>query len=699
MLSQGSSEPAWYRINRLLLIHLGFHFNSNQILKDYELPYAYVDGAQYICLLFISYERRTVGKTADVRIVFSQHLGRHCHYFQIYRSSEYLDDDTMASIAICRPSACVVIRTPQWNKPRRTRRALVRLFVVYTIFAAGFYFKNYSLDAVVDLDPFGLSFLHLDQTKGEQRSVSNNYLRYDEAGVQPIPGTARSHTLPNAVPASRSIPRELSEDYEYHLSQRTNTSSRSIRRPQHKKGDYIWTHSYATDYRTLYLYNPSVLPLHNTVNDYADDDPDFLSNADLTALTGSDPTVRYLAAYRAYLGNNCFGPGINRREMMRAGEQISYLALALLDEKLDVIPGTDVLIDLNAGPNGNEKYYGQFMEDCRFFLLRGSLYLICNQRILRLSIRRTRNGATSDEAAGFATGNETARTPYLYPNIHGDGLEVILRAPPTQIASGKNFNLFRSRASTNHTSTQSSTGPYDYYIQLYPLPHSYRRISVPPQYIKDTFKANPKRIKRAQTSTAPLPRPSFDTPDAQHSILACDDPNGRNCTIPPKEVPFFTDENDHGTACCVSMELEGLGAVLVGISHTKLSPRNPFWRRDVHHRYDHFGRDRFVSRFLAYMPEPPFDILARSGWFCLGFAELEEGLREGGNTMAGRNTHARLDLFNDTYDCPIIHFASSFGEYVGNASRAIIAYGVNDCHPRMMVVEKEDVARLLLGRV
>jgi hypothetical protein len=57
-----------------LLIHLGLHFNSNQILKDYELPY--VDGAQYIYLLFISYERRTVGKTADVRIVFSQHLCR-----------------------------------------------------------------------------------------------------------------------------------------------------------------------------------------------------------------------------------------------------------------------------------------------------------------------------------------------------------------------------------------------------------------------------------------------------------------------------------------------------------------------------------------------------------------------------------------------------------------------------------------------
>jgi hypothetical protein len=70
VLSQGSSEPAWYRINRLLLIHLGLHFNSNQILKDYDFPH--FGGAQYIYLLFISYEPRTVNKTADVRIVFSQ---------------------------------------------------------------------------------------------------------------------------------------------------------------------------------------------------------------------------------------------------------------------------------------------------------------------------------------------------------------------------------------------------------------------------------------------------------------------------------------------------------------------------------------------------------------------------------------------------------------------------------------------------
>ena len=72
VLSQGSSEPAWYRINRLLLIHLGLHFNSNQILKDYERLHTLVALSQYVYLFFISHEPRTVNKTADVRIVFSQ---------------------------------------------------------------------------------------------------------------------------------------------------------------------------------------------------------------------------------------------------------------------------------------------------------------------------------------------------------------------------------------------------------------------------------------------------------------------------------------------------------------------------------------------------------------------------------------------------------------------------------------------------
>ena len=62
-------------------------------------------------------------------------------------------------------------------------------------------------------------------------------------------------------------------------------------------------------------------------------------------------------------------------------------------------------------------------------------------------------------------------------------------------------------------------------------------------------------------------------------------------------------------------------------------------------------------------------------------------------TLLGANAH--LELFNKTYDCPFIHFVSGFSEVVGNKSRAIIAYGVNDCHPRMFFVEKNEIVKLL----
>ena len=138
---------------------------------------------------------------------------------------------------------------------------------------------------------------------------------------------------------------------------------------------------------------------------------------------------------------------------------------------------------------------------------------------------------------------------------------------------------------------------------------------------------------------------------------------------------------------------------MVGISHQKLSPRKPFWKEDLLHRYDHFGHDQFVSRFIAYDVDPPFDIVARSGWWCLSFADEEEGPIAGGNTLAGQNTNAQLNLFNDTYACPAIHFVSGFSEVVGDDGKAIIGYGVNDCHPRMFFVAKSHIVKLLEGNV
>lgn len=530
----------------------------------------------------------------------------------------------------------------------------------------------------------------LESTDNVQRQ--RLFLRYDEAGIQPLPGTARSHRLPHAVPPSRTVPRHLGSNRTYMLSQRTNTSTPSILRPLKILGTYNPEHDYATDFRPLYLYNPSVLPLHNTIENTptGEVDPDWLSPNDLQQLTGGDPLVRYVALFRAYLGNNCFGAD-PLRQMMTAGEQISYLAVALLDESLNVIPNTDVLIDVNAGP-GYGKYRRQFREDCRIFLLRGSIYWVCNEGMHQVKIVRSNTTVVPEP-------NDTSRLPYTYPNIYGNGLQITLMGYHVKLAGGKNFQLFRSPASK--TGGDIDTGTYDYYVQTYPVPHKYKRLN-----ILDSTKTSivhPKRLPLfpkssnqdpSSESTMPVPPNAFDTPDVHHTVvhkIDCNtDTENATCT---KEIAFFPHQ-DHGSACCVEMELQGKG-VIVGISHAKFNPQKKYWKLDTLHRYDSFAKGQYVSRFLAYTVDPPFDIVAASGWFCLGFANPEESVN--GNSLAGLNTEARLDLFNETYSCPIIHFVSGFSEYVGDPTKAIIAYGVNDCHPRMMVVKKSDIEKRLLG--
>lgn len=277
------------------------------------------------------------------------------------------------------------------------------------------------------IDPDAAAFfyrnlLHLNKegTRPQQQQPQDAhhfYVRYDDAGIPPIPGSARSHHLPRAVPSRRTIPRPLAEDWGFHLSQRSNKTTKSfVGKTQFK--DFNWKHDYATDHRTLYLANPSVLPLHNTHstsenNIDGDVDPDWLSKEDLHDLTGGDPTVRYLATFRAYTGCNCFGADPQRR-LWKAGELVTYYGLALLDENLDIINGTDTLVDFNIGP-GYGRYWNQIVGDYRLFLLRGGVYALCNEKMSRLQICRTTSGSTTTARTKKAGTGPDERLPYRSP--------------------------------------------------------------------------------------------------------------------------------------------------------------------------------------------------------------------------------------------------------------------------------------------
>ncbi|EJK49962.1 hypothetical protein THAOC_31107, partial [Thalassiosira oceanica] len=50
---------------------------------------------------------------------------------------------------------------------------------------------------------------------------------------------------------------------------------------------------------------------------------------------------------------------------------------------------------------------------------------------------------------------------------------------------------------------------------------------------------------------------------------------------------------------------------------------------------------------------------------------------------------------NKVFDCPQMHFVSSFIEKANEPETAIIGYGLNDCYGRLVQVSKSEIVRLL----
>ena len=48
-----------------------------------------------------------------------------------------------------------------------------------------------------------------------------------------------------------------------------------------------------------------------------------------------------------------------------------------------------------------------------------------------------------------------------------------------------------------------------------------------------------------------------------------------------------------------------------------------------------------------------------------------------------------------TFNCPRIHFVTGMVENADDPSKVIIFYGVNDCVPRMIVVDKAEIIQML----
>ena len=83
---------------------------------------------------------------------------------------------------------------------------------------------------------------------------------------------------------------------------------------------------------------------------------------------------------------------------------------------------------------------------------------------------------------------------------------------------------------------------------------------------------------------------------------------------------------------------------------------------------------------------------AVSGYFCLGYGSDEE---EQINPYLAMARKIKLNMNNEDFDCPMIHYVSSVTEKAGDESKMIVSYGINDCVPRMVEMDKHEVANFI----
>ncbi len=467
--------------------------------------------------------------------------------------------------------------------------------------------------------------------------------------------------------------------------------------------------------RPLYIYNPMILPLNDTILEY---------DTILKDL-GFDEGVKasYIAVYRVSNFGNCHGTGHGVPETYR-----NYLGIALLDLDLNILHRNintddeyqylDIVIDLNRHlsdigwspktPEGRgqhqhhhhirveeEEPIKQYMQDCQLIAVPSSsittvstkadsLVLICNNYAMEVRLERT--------PSSLAPNNKTEAV-VSFTNTYGSGLQLTaLTLPRTIVKGGKNLHYFRV---TNDEEVESAGildgegNAVEGYLEIWPGgPHETMRIEFTDQ---DKNNRNYERV--LIKSNQPEPDASFLTVDG----------------IDPKH-PLIA--RDSGSACCISVQwqaendddyydIEGAGErrLLLGFSHRKT-------RRGLGTTSPPYN---YVSRVYAFEPTPPFNLVARSGYFCLGFAlnrqqhqkqksrSNDEVNQSDNEQVWGAANEYKLTINGIVFEnCPAIHFVTGIADKLGDEEHtAIISYGVNDCYPRMVEVSKQFLVSLL----
>ena len=423
--------------------------------------------------------------------------------------------------------------------------------------------------------------------------------------------------------------------------------------------------------RPLYLYNPMLLPL----------DERFLSSIveDLSIVRDGVQIASYIAVFRVSNFGNCFGPGKGVPDTYQ-----NYLGLALLDSDLNIImqqstsapSAMDAVIDLNqhlnelrwtpSGISGRRHPKPkQFMQDCQIFGAKSTpssvkfdqLLLLCNEYAMPVKLKIIDRDRTANDDK-----IEVEGSTIHFANTYGSNLGLTaVEYPNTILYAGKNMHPFHAIAPDQPSTT---IGPG--FLEIWPSgPHSFAHLD---------FTSYP-YVQRGSNGLK-LADSAKNEPDSSYATI-------ESGTAHPSPIT----DRDSGSACCVPItwsDGDGSRTLLLGFSHRKTR------KRPKENAYN------YVSRVYAFEPMPPFDIVARSGLFCLGFAsnETSETEQTSNEQVAGATGSHKLTI-QETFDCPRIHFVTGVTEKLDDEGTVIVSYGVNDCYPRMMEVKKSFLVSLL----
>lgn len=515
---------------------------------------------------------------------------------------------------------------------------------------------------------------------------------------------ATVHEPLSCVPTHRRIPHHKANDWPYILEQRSKL-------PQ----DGSMT--------ALMDYNAMLLPLYKNVKL---DDGTYTIKSDLDQdllnhITGryhphfSDQEadqVKYLSISRTSNLHSC-KPKFKFHYGTLAQD---YLGLSLLDENLQRIQGTDVAINVDKWLLGNETAVfhdfqivaarsttGKSSKDQLFLFMSGHVgtYSIpidirrvpsasapvpasasaSEQNILRWNTRL--KGKTVDNSCQFGNGFEVRFMDHpdrFYDKKAGRRGDAMFKT--RGVDRGKNYHFFESIDGK----TYMEAWPHGYNLSD---KYSSSHVTVPVNFFASKFDPNSK------TDFNLFPGKKFQNVKGKRYQVIF-----RNIAVSqngiPKRKSFLNDAPTHerqnmkyrGTSQIIDMVLNGTN-VKVGISHTVSLEREGITDKRA-----------YLSQFYAFMPVPPFETVALSGYFCFNhMSEHDSGFtKQWISERPKHNRTAPILIGGEKYRCPIISFASGMTDMIGHGGKnVIITYGVDDCYSRSIVVPKRKIEMLLMG--